>query len=147
MIPPIATGLILTVITIAIHAVGTSWWIRRLRRRGKRASPKLRRHTAIWLLSTTATLLLTLQLLEVLVWAGVYRMLPGIDSISSLEDAVYFSMVTFTTLGYGDITLTGSWRMLSAIQGTTGLLICGWSTAILIAIVQAIWGESSEGES
>lgn len=139
MITAIATGLVLTVVTIAIHATGTAWWIGRLRR--KHASSKPKHRSALWLLSSTATLLLTLQLLEVLVWAGVYRVLPDAPSITSLEDAVYFSMATFTTLGYGDITLTGGWRILSTIQATTGLLICGWSTAILLAIVQAIWRE------
>jgi voltage-gated potassium channel Kch len=141
MILAIATGLLLTVVTIAIHATGTAWWIERLRQRSKFAPTKPKHRSAIWLLSSTATLLLSLQLLEVIVWAAFYLVLPDVPSITSLEDAAYFSMVTFTTLGYGDITLAGSWRMLSAIQGTTGLLICGWSTAILIAIVQSIWGE------
>lgn len=142
MITVLATAFLFTVATIAIHAMGTAWWIRRLRRKGKKSSSELKRRNVIWLLSSTATLLLTLQLLEVLVWASVYVMLPGVDGITNLEDAVYFSMVTFTTLGYGDITLVGPWRMFSAIQAAVGLLICGWSTAILLAIVQAIWGES-----
>ncbi|MEO1615793.1 MAG: potassium channel family protein [Planctomycetota bacterium] len=137
MLLAILTGLLLTMATVAIHSAGTSWWIAKLRQRGKEDETGASLRTN-WLLSTTATLLLSLQLIEVLVWALVYLLIPTIEGIQTLEEAIYFSTVTFTTLGYGDVTLSGNWRMLSAIQGATGLLICGWSTAILLAVVQAI---------
>lgn len=149
MILAIAIGIGLTIVSIAVHATGTALLIRRLRRRRIRSgpvdheaklnSPGFRRN--VWTLSETATLLLLLQLFEVIVWAVAYRFLPDSASPGPMEDCVYFSFVTFTTLGYGDLVLAGSWRLLSAIQAAAGVLICGWSTAILIAVVQGMWSE------
>mgnify|MGYP001821084805 CR=1 FL=1 len=81
-------------------------------------------------------LLTTATLLEALWWAASYFYL-GV--IQSLEAAIYFSIVTYTTLGYGDITLNEQWRMLSAFQAANGVIIAGWSTALLFALVQKIY--------
>ncbi|MEM6472001.1 MAG: potassium channel family protein [Planctomycetota bacterium] len=135
MLLAILTGLALASATVAIHAGGTAWWVSQLRSKyqGRSHLP-----ASVWLLSSTAVLLLSLQMVEVVLWATVYVALPNAETISSVEEAIYFSTVTFTTLGYGDVTLEGRWRILSAMQGATGILICGWSTAVLLAVVQAI---------
>lgn len=138
MLLPILTGGLLTTITIAIHTAGTTWWITWLKNR-HRSSKTIRSSNPFLMLSGTALLLVTLQLVEVSIWAGVYVSLDEVKRITDFEDALYFSAVTFTTLGYGDITLEGSWRMLSAIQAAIGVLICGWSTALFLAIVHAVW--------
>ena len=75
-------------------------------------------------------------LIEVAIWAAGYLALQAIDSF---EEALYFSMVTFTTLGYGDITLNENWRLLSSIQAANGIIIFGWTTALVIAVVQRIY--------
>ena len=59
------------------------------------------------------------------------------------EAAIYFSFVTFTTLGYGDLTLSDGWRLLSGIEALNGILLDGWSTAVLFAVVQRIWQSSA----
>ena len=59
--------------------------------------------------------------------------------MQDFETALYFSFVTFTTLGYGDITLSEGWRLLSGIEALNGLLLVGWTTALLFAIVQRGW--------
>ncbi len=46
--------------------------------------------------------------------------------------------MTYTTLGYGDITLSGPWRIMSGIEAINGVLLAGWSTAALFALVQKI---------
>jgi hypothetical protein len=83
--------------------------------------------------------LLLLHILEVTVWALVYLALPQLPEFEDAEQALYFSTVTFASLGYGDVFIQGSWRLLSAIQAMTGLLIFGWSTALLYAVVQRLW--------
>jgi choline-glycine betaine transporter len=60
-------------------------------------------------------------------------------SICSIEEAVYFSFVTFTTLGYGDITLSEGFRVLSGIQALNGIILVGWSTAMIFSVVQHVW--------
>jgi voltage-gated potassium channel Kch len=75
-------------------------------------------------------------IVEVLLWGAAYLVL-GI--VEGLEKAIYFSAVTFTTLGYGDVVLDGSRRLLSAIEAVNGIIMFGWSTAIVIAVVQRVY--------
>ena len=72
---------------------------------------------------------------EVCVWAITYRLLE-VPALASVEDAFYFSMVTYTTLGYGDLVMEGSWRVLSAFEAANGLIMFGWTTAVVIRVVQ-----------
>jgi len=97
------------------------------------------RFAGLKVLSATATVLLTLHIIEVGVWAVVYLALPDIAEVGTFEEAIYFSTVTFSSLGYGDIVIQGSWRLLTAIESMAGVLIFGWSTALLFAVVQRIW--------
>ena len=87
-----------------------------------------------------------MHLSQILVWAVTYRFLVPDDELQSLEKSMYFSFVTFTTLGYGDITLGEEFRMLSGIQALNGILLIGWSTAVLFAIVQRIWELQAQQE-
>lgn len=140
MIGSILLGVVLTLVTIGIHAVGTAWWIGRLKLRAKRASGLKVKLLPLRLLCSTALLLLLLHMAEVVPWASAYLLLPGLDSINSFEQATYFATVTFASLGYGDIVIEGPWRLLSAVQAMNGLLVFGWSTALLFAVVERIWG-------
>ena len=54
---------------------------------------------------------------------------------------IYFSMVTFTTLGFGDVVLTGQWRTLASIQAANGVIIFGWTTALIFYFIQQIYKE------
>jgi hypothetical protein len=58
---------------------------------------------------------------------------------SSFSEAWYFSMVTFTSLGYGELTLTGNWRLLSGIEAINGIMLIGWSTAMMFSLIQQIF--------
>lgn len=62
-------------------------------------------------------------------WAFTY---VAVGAITMAEPAIYFAIVTFTTLGYGDITLSEQWRLLAAITALNGLIIVGLNTAFLI---------------
>ena len=74
-----------------------------------------------------------LHVLEVLVWAGAY---VALGAIGSLEEAIYFSIVSFTTVGYGDVVLPRDWRILGASEAAAGILIFGWSVALLIVLIE-----------
>ncbi|MGA9575251.1 MAG: potassium channel family protein [Lysobacterales bacterium] len=78
--------------------------------------------------------------IEAVVWAAVYLANPEITVLPDKQTAFYFSMVTYTSLGYGDIVLTGNWRALSAIQAANGLIIFGWTTALIFYFIQKIQG-------
>lgn len=144
MVNSILLGLVLTIVTVGIHATGTTWWINHLKRRASSVA-KLAPGwlLQIRLLGLTTVVLLLLHILEVVVWAMAYLWI-GVEEIKDFEDATYFSTVTFTTLGYGDVVLAGNWRMLAAVEAMVGLLIFGWSTALLFAVVQRLWQANSD---
>ncbi|GGG08679.1 ion transporter [Rhizobium wenxiniae] len=73
---------------------------------------------------------------EIVIWAVAYRALGALES---MEEAVYFSAVTFATIGYGDVTLSGGWRIGSAIEGVNGILLFGWTTAFLFKVSGTLW--------
>jgi hypothetical protein len=62
----------------------------------------------------------------------------------SLQAAAYFSGVTYTTTGYGDLVLPESWRLVGAIEALTGVLMCGWSTGFFFLIVSRRFIADSE---
>ena len=80
------------------------------------------------------------HLIEIMVWAAVYRL---VGELQRFEEAVYFSAITFATIGYGDITLSPDWRLASAIEGVNGILLFGWTTAFLFKVSE-IWFARSE---
>jgi len=145
----ILTGIALVVATVLMHAVGTHALIRFLGRRYANASGLIRSHKSLPAVIWTAIVLMALHVIEIQLWALTYLfVLPG-DTLDTYEKALYFSFVTFTTLGYGDVTLsTHDWRLLSGIEAMNGILLAGWSTALLFVVVQRSWRnvgrESSE---
>ncbi len=136
-------GAALIAITVVIHAIGTTTWVRHLSQEYGRA-PKLRFRQAIAVLIRTVLIVFALHTIEILVWAGAYEALLPLDELGSFEETVYFSFVTFTTLGYGDITLSEGWRLLSGIEALNGILLVGWTTAMIFSVVQAIWRGMSD---
>ena len=72
-------------------------------------------------------------LVEILLWALLFR---GLGLFPSLESSLYFSGITFTTVGYGDMTLPHCWQLLSVSEAVNGVLMAGWSAAQLINVVQ-----------
>ncbi len=140
-------GAVLVAITVAIHALGTAFLVRYLAntfldRTGHWGSKRVL--TALML---AALVLVFLHALEIMVWAGVYKLLVPVGELASFETAVYFSFVTFTTLGYGDITLSEGYRLLSGIQALNGILLVGWSTALMFAVVQKTWEIDGDEET
>jgi hypothetical protein len=134
----VLTALVVTAMTLVIHGFGTSWWLHRLGRRysGVSQRPELPAKTMV--IIQTALGMIVLHFVEIFLWAIAY-MLVAVDELQSLESAVYFSAVTFTTLGYGDITLSSNWRLLSGFEAINGIVLIGWTTAFLYAILQRMW--------
>jgi voltage-gated potassium channel Kch len=60
-------------------------------------------------------------------------------AMPDLQSALYFSAVTYTTTGYGDLVLPQEWRLVGAIEALTGILMCGWSTGFFFAVVSRMF--------
>ncbi len=86
----------------------------------------------------TVLFMIVLHFVEILIWAAAY-LLVAAEEFDSVEAAIYFSAVTFTTLGYGDITLSSNWRLLSGFEAIGGIVLIGWTTAFLYAVLQRMW--------
>jgi len=138
----ILIGSLLVAVTVLVHSLGTAFWVRHLIRRFSAVDGAWRAGRIVSALVTTAVVILTLHIVEVTIWAFVYlRALPA-GATWTFEQAVYFSLVTFTTLGYGEITLGPDLRLLSGIEALNGIVLVGWSTALLFALLERIWKAS-----
>ena len=73
------------------------------------------------------------HLIEITVWALFFLWKQAMPDLSS---ALYFSAVTYTTTGYGDLVLPAEWRLVGAVEALTGILMCGWSTGFFFAVVE-----------
>ena len=137
-------GLLLIVVTVVIHAVGTTALVRHLGHKYAYGDGLFAGRKWLQVLSTTGLLLVALHIVQIALWAFTYRILVPPEELPNFETAIYFSFVTFTTLGYGDITLSEGWRLLSGIEAMNGILLVGWSTAVLFAVVQRIWQSTAQ---
>jgi voltage-gated potassium channel Kch len=132
-------GALLISLTVVIHAFGTTYWVRFLVSRYVQEDGQWYSRKSMRILIGTGLVLVGLHVIQIIMWAVTYRALVPPAELATLETAIYFSFVTFTTLGYGDITLSEGWRLLSGIEAMNGILLVGWSTAVLFAVVQRMW--------
>ena len=75
------------------------------------------------------------HLIEMALWAALYR---GLGLFETFETAFYFSSVTYTTLGYGDIVPEAHWRLLATLEAANGFILFGWTTALVFAVLREI---------
>ncbi|MFG1351842.1 ion channel [Xanthobacter autotrophicus] len=120
-----------SLLTITIQALATVLVIKCARISARHLSPRRKIETLIIVMGASGTLLMLAHFLEVAVWAAVYELIGVIEA----KDAYYFAFVNFTTLGYGDILPEHRWRVLGPITAANGMLLFGWSTAVLFAVL------------
>ena len=128
----IAGGLV--VVTVAIHAVGFDALLRAMMRSQALAKSGFRAVTRL-VIGLTCWLIL-IHLAEISVW-GLFYFWQG--CLPDAETAFYFSGVTYTTVGYGDLVLPERWRILGPIEALTGILMCGLSAGLFFASVTRIY--------
>ena len=138
MLPDLALGIAFMTLTVMVHSGAMILVMRGLPGRRKK-SGALTRWDEIGEVSAAVLIMFFATLIEVVIWAMGYLALGAMEA---REEAVYFSMVTYTTLGYGDITLNEQWRMLSSIEAANGIIMFGWTTAVVIAVVQRLYQRS-----
>jgi Ion channel len=118
-------------VSVAIHAGGISSALNWLRRHSVPAS-HFWPWTWTWVFICVAGWMVLFHLIEITVWAVFFLWQ---DAMPDLSSALYFSAVTYTTTGYGDLVLPAEWRLVGAVEALTGILMCGWSTGFFFAVV------------
>jgi hypothetical protein len=123
---------------VVIHAAGVTAAMRLVRTHPAH-SPAFWLWT--WLFVRLAGWMIVLHLLEISLWALFYQWQ---NAMPDLQSALYFSAVTYTTTGYGDLVLPESWRLHGGIEALTGILLCGWSTGFFFAVLSRMVAARSE---
>ena len=139
MIKVLLCALALTAITVLVHAAGTLLSMRRITRLWSAHKDRPGRLRAERLVVGLVSALLLLHLVEALIWAVFFVL---IDALPGLEAAAYFSLTSYTTVGYGDVVLLEPWRLLGPLEAAVGVLMFGWSTGVLVAVLGRIYSQA-----
>jgi voltage-gated potassium channel len=138
MIQQLLLALVLTCITVVIHAVGSVYVMIPAAGLWSQSSDSAKKPHAIWTLILLVSGLLLLHLFEMTVWAAAFvivRMLPN------FETALYFSLKSYTTVGYGDVLPPQAWRLVGPLEAAVGVLMLGLSTGFIVTAVQKIFAQ------
>jgi hypothetical protein len=136
MLKVILAALGLTLVTVIIHGVGAMAAARRAARLWAGRADRPGWLGGELLLARLVSVLLLLHLAEAVVWALFY-VLAGV--LPDLETAAYFSLTSYTTVGYGDVVLPEPWRLLGPLEAAVGVLMLGWSTGVLVAVIGLLY--------
>lgn len=138
MLLNIVVGLIVIGLTVIIQAYGTMFWVSKYDNLRSQQSVDAFEKSGTKLLISTAIFIILIHVIQAMLWALVYMFHPGITEFETFEKSIYFSLVTFTTLGYGELTIASSDRILAGIEAINGISLLGWSTAFMFAIFQEL---------
>ena len=127
------TALVPMSLTVICHGFGMSLVRSYFKRFGTSARLRSARRTI--LLVVIVAIMLTTHYFEIIIWADFYYLT---DMIQNIKTAMYFSVQSYTTLGASNITLPGRWQGLEGFEALTAMLMFGWSTAILVAVVHKV---------
>ncbi len=135
ILTPLAVGASAIIATILIHALALSATVnvvrheKRLRRAG----------TSFWvdvaIVTVAMTFALSAHLVEIVLWALLFMLCREFPDFASAFD---HSAVNYTTLGYGDVIMTPSWKLLGPLEAADGMLMFGVSTAMIFAVIQRL---------
>jgi hypothetical protein len=132
MLRDILVGCSVCVFNIVIHAWLTVATIRVARILAERNPVYPWRHL-VTIMIATVLMLMAAHMLEVFVWAGIYAL---VHAAPDGADLVYFAFVNYATLGYGDIIPVAEWRLLGPMASMNGILLFGWSTAVIFEVLR-----------
>ena len=132
-------GTFIIAFNLIIQGLGNVFWFRRIASLA-RSDSDISNNRIFKVLLFSILFFTIIHVVHSLVWAFCYYLIPQTaDQFTDFSETVYFSMVTFTTLGYGDISLSSDWRLLSGLEAINGIMLIGWSTAMMFSLIQNIY--------
>ena len=130
MLYQLALATVMVVVTVMVHLIGLNM-VMRLLRSHSRFIRKLR-ITPLTLLLSASLGIFAIHTFEIWLYAALFL---GLGAFTNFEAALYFSTSTYAAIGYGDLLMPYGWRVLGAIEGATGIIMFGWSTAFLVSLL------------
>lgn len=109
--------------TLTPHAIGSARWLNVVGRWHEKIGASKNTGYLFSSIVSTGVVLLILHVIETTLWAALYWGLPARGGLASFREAAYFSMVTFTSLGYGDVTLSQEWQILAPMESMVGITV------------------------
>ena len=131
MLIQLLVGSAVSAINITLHATVTMIIIRIARSAVRRSTSRPLLYLAAVMIATSLVLM-GAHTLEVFVWSLAYAIVNAAPDDANL---VYFAFVNYTTLGYGDVTPLAKWRLLGPMTAMNGVLMFGWSTALIFEVL------------
>jgi hypothetical protein len=136
VLTPLAISLVTTLATIVVH-VGASTAIAYFllgEYRLGRAGVRFWRDVAI--VAGSTLLALIAHLVEITIWALA---LDSSGEFTRFATAFYHSAVNYSSLGYGDIVMSNSWKLMGPLEAAAGMLMFGISTAMIFTVMQLLF--------
>ncbi len=129
---------VMVLLCVAIHGIGLFSLSKAIRteasiERLRNIDPLSRRGAVFTLVAVVS--MLALHGIEIWAFAGVYVL---IGAVSGLENALYFSTISYSTVGYNDAHISEAWRLLGAFESILGVFLLGWSTAFFFRMLGRI---------
>lgn len=133
MLSQLLIAFCLMALCVVIHSMGLTTVFRWMQARPAPGSRDI--WSSAWRLVYVAACTVVLHLAQIILWALCYA---GVRAMPDLTTAAYFSAVTYTTTGYGDLVLPKNWRLVGGVEALTGILMCGLSTGMFFAAFSQI---------
>lgn len=133
-------GALIIGLTVIIHALVLDRLIHALEEKGSWIFHKFRNFWKAVVLALAVLGVFCAHIVQIWIWALFYI---SVGAISGLEEALYFSTSTFTTVGFGDVVLGENWRLVSSFQSANGFILFGWSTAFIFEVMSRLYREES----
>jgi voltage-gated potassium channel len=130
MLIQLALSSVMGVITAMVHLIGLNL-VMGILRSHSRFIRKLR-ITPLTLLLSASLGIFAIYTLEIWLYTALFL---GLGAFQDFEAALYFSTSTLAAIGYGDLLMPYGWRVIGIIEGATGIILFGWSTAFLVSLL------------
>lgn len=139
MLSKLLVAFSLMALCVAIHAAGLVAILEWIRHRANRVAGRF--WPTAWMLVRIAGWTVLLHLIQIACWSFYYS---SSNALPDLASAFYFSAVTYTTTGYGDLVLPKEWRLVGGVEALTGILMCGLSAGLFFAVFTKAFGLNRE---
>ena len=136
MVRQLLMGGAVSICNIIIHALIMTAVVRASQITADKAAfrPNLR---LIAVMVATVSVLMAAHTCEVIVWSLAYGL---VDAVPAGAPHLYFAFVNYTTLGYGDVLPVERWQLLGPMTAMNGVLLFGWSTAVIFEVLRKTMG-------